>query len=118
MVIWHIKLKGIISSAGYTAKNYPMIILVALGGVKRSDIIRFLPERGDLRWRTIECVLVTNDIRFYVRYFPLYCYILYLILMIYFSNLFEFPPLQRGWAFDMTVHYYLLLSVHSYIFSK
>ena len=35
MVMWHIKLKG-----------------------KGSITIRFLRERGDLRWRVIECVLV------------------------------------------------------------
>ena len=35
-----------------------MIKLVTLGRVKVSITIRFLRERGDLRWRAIECVLV------------------------------------------------------------
>ena len=32
-----------------------------LGGVKRSNTIRFLRERVDFRWRAIECVLVAFD---------------------------------------------------------
>ena len=31
MVMWHIKLKGMISRPGYTEKNYPRIKLVTLG---------------------------------------------------------------------------------------
>ena len=53
----HIKLKRMISRPGYTNKLYPRIKLVTLGGVKRSNTIRFHRERGDLRWRAIEWLL-------------------------------------------------------------
>ena len=60
MVMWHIKLKEIKSSPGYTEKIYPTIKLVTLGWGERSITIRFVRELGDLRWRTIECVLAAN----------------------------------------------------------
>ena len=58
MVMWHIKLKGIISRPGYTEKNYPRIKLVILVGINMSNNIRFLRECGDLQWHAIKCVLV------------------------------------------------------------
>ena len=58
MVMWHIKLKGLSSRPRYTEIFYPMIKLVTLGWGQRSNTIRYLRERGDLRWRAIECVLV------------------------------------------------------------
>ena len=58
MVMWHIKLKGMSSRPGYTEIFYPRIKLVMLGLVKGSNTLRYLGERGDLRWRAIECVLV------------------------------------------------------------
>ena len=42
MVMWHIKLKGMNSSPGYTEKFYPTIKLVTSGWVKGSITIRFL----------------------------------------------------------------------------
>ena len=55
MVMWHIKLKGMSSSAGYTVRFYPTIKLVTLGWVKGSITIRCFQERGDLRWRHRMC---------------------------------------------------------------
>ena len=48
MVMWHIKLKGVNSSSGYTENFYPTIKLVTLGWGQRSITIRFVQERGDL----------------------------------------------------------------------
>ena len=58
MVMWHIKLKGMNSRAGYTEIFYPRINMVTIGWGQR--IIRYLRERWDLRWRAIKCVLVLN----------------------------------------------------------
>ena len=58
MVMWHTKLKGMSSRPGYTEIFYLRIKLVTFGWVKGSKTIRYLRERGDLRWRAIECVLV------------------------------------------------------------
>ena len=54
MVIWHIKLKTRIhwKILTYDKNGDPGM------GSKGQFTIRFLPERGDLRWRAIECVLV------------------------------------------------------------
>ena len=49
MVMWHTKLKGMI----YHEEFYHMIKLATLGRGKRSNIIRFLRENGDSRWRAI-----------------------------------------------------------------
>ena len=46
MVMWHIKLKGMISRPGYNEKNYPRIKLVTLGW-GQNVTITFLQERGD-----------------------------------------------------------------------
>ena len=56
MVMWHIKLKGISSRPGYTENVYHTVKLVTLRW--GSKTIRFLRERGDLRWRAMECFLV------------------------------------------------------------
>ena len=59
MVMWHIKLKGMISRPGYNENFYLRIKLVTLGrGQKVKKHYRFLQEPGDSRWRAIECVLV------------------------------------------------------------
>ena len=59
MVMWHIKLKGMNSRPGYTENILPKDQTGdLLEGVKGSNTIRYLPERGDLQWRAIECVLV------------------------------------------------------------
>ena len=42
---------------------YPRIKLVMFGLVKGSNTISYLGERGDLRWRAIEYVLVLDCIR-------------------------------------------------------
>ena len=58
MVMWHIKLKGICSRPGYT-ENYNLKSNWWLWHeVKGSIAIRFLRERGGLRWRAIKSVLV------------------------------------------------------------
>ena len=61
MVMWHIELKGMNSSPGYTENFYPTIKLVTFGWGQRVNyhwILPFLREHGDLRWRAIKCVLV------------------------------------------------------------
>ena len=58
MVMWHIKLTGMSSRPGYTEKFNLRSNWWPWDGVKVSITIRFLWERGDLRWRAIECVLV------------------------------------------------------------
>ena len=58
MVMWHIKLKGMSSRPGYTEKFNLQSNWWPWDGVKGSITIRFLRERGDLRWCVIECVLV------------------------------------------------------------
>ena len=58
MVMWHIKLTGMSSRPGYTEKFNLQSNWWPWDGVKVSITIRFLRERGDLRWRAIECVLV------------------------------------------------------------
>ena len=60
MVMWHIKLKGM-SSDQDTLKIFTLgSNWWPWGGVKGSNTIRYLRERGDLRWRAIECVLVVS----------------------------------------------------------
>ena len=56
MIMWHIKLKGKSSRPGYTGKKLTYDKTGDLG--MGSITIRFLRERGDLRWRAIVCVLV------------------------------------------------------------
>ena len=41
MVMWHIKLKGMLSRTNYKKLCHPMVKLVTLGGVKRSNTIKF-----------------------------------------------------------------------------
>ena len=58
MISWHIKLKGMSSRPG-SLKNFNLRSnWWPLDGVKGSITIRFLPERWDLRWHAIKCVLV------------------------------------------------------------
>ena len=61
MVMWHIKLKVRITRPGYAEKFDPRIKLVTFWWGQKPNTIRFLRERGDLRWRSIECVLVLFD---------------------------------------------------------
>ena len=46
IVMWHIKLKGMISRPINTETFYPIIKLVTSGGVRMLNTIRFLRERG------------------------------------------------------------------------
>ena len=61
MVMWHIKLKGMSSRPGNT-EHCTFLTYHQTGdlgmGSKGEIPFRFLRERGDLRWRAIECVLV------------------------------------------------------------
>ena len=58
MVMWHIKLKGMSSRP---LKSFtPGSNWWPWDGVKGSNTIRYLRERGDLRWRAIEWILVED----------------------------------------------------------
>ena len=46
MVMWHIKLKGMLSRPGCSEKFYPRIKLATLCGVKRSNTISFFESVG------------------------------------------------------------------------
>ena len=59
MVMWHIKLKGMISGPGYTEKIYPRMKLMTLRWGKKVKY-QWISSRalGFLMPRAIECVLV------------------------------------------------------------
>ena len=63
MVMWHILIKWVISRPGYTEKKYPRIKLVTLGWDKMVKY-HYISSRawGLMRWRAIECVLVSKCI--------------------------------------------------------
>ena len=61
MVMWHVKLKGMSSRPRYNEQFLTYDKTGDLGmGSKGSITIRFLRELGDLRWRAVECVLLSK----------------------------------------------------------
>ena len=57
MVMWNIKLKGMMSRTEYKLVFHPRVKLVTLGWVKRSNIIKFLWKCGDFQWHTFKLAL-------------------------------------------------------------
>ena len=53
-------------------------------GVKGSITIRFLRERGDLRWRAIECVLVLFGFKLWLQGILIRSYIMHLYISLLF----------------------------------
>ena len=60
MVVWHIKLKGMMSRTGYKLTFHCMVKLVILGVVNRSIIIKFLRERGVLAMAPIDYAITST----------------------------------------------------------